>query len=151
VQKVIYSIGTSNRTLENFLSLCRAFKVQAVADVRRFPVSRFKHFKKQNLASHLRKTGTEYFYLGKVLGGFREKGYEEHSGSSEFIRGIEELEKIASQFITAFICAERFPWKCHRQFIASKLRENGWRVIHILDRGKTWEPENTPTLFDQDT
>lgn len=92
-----------------------------------------------------------YFYLGDVLGGFREKTYEEHSSSSEFAKGIEELQEIASKFTTVFMCAEKFPWRCHRNIIASKLRKNGWRVIHILDKEKTWEPENAPTLFDQDT
>jgi uncharacterized protein (DUF488 family) len=151
VQKIIYTIGTSNRTLEDFLSLCREFKLQAVVDVRRFPVSKFHHFKKDNLTSHLQEGGVKYFYLGDALGGFREKGYEEHSGSPGFIGAIQKLEEIASGLATAFMCAEKLPWRCHRNIIASRLRKNGWRVIHILDKEKTWEPENTPTLFDQDT
>ncbi|MGB7061360.1 MAG: DUF488 domain-containing protein [Candidatus Zixiibacteriota bacterium] len=151
MQKVIYTIGTSNRSLKDFISLCREFKLQAVVDVRRFPVSTFDHFKKDNLASHLQKRGVKYFYLGNILGGFREKGYEEHSRTREFIGALERLEEIASGSTTAFMCAEKFPWRCHRNIIASKLRKNEWRVIHILDKEKTWEPENAPTLFDQDT
>lgn len=151
MQKVIYTIGTSNRTLEDFISLCERFKLQAVVDVRRFPVSKFNHFKKDNLVSHLQKVKVRYFYLGSLLGGFREKGYQEHSSTAQFAEGIRELEKIGSEFAAAVICAEKFPWRCHRQFIASKLKEDGWRVIHILDKEKTWEPESTPTLFDQDT
>jgi uncharacterized protein (DUF488 family) len=151
VQKVIYTIGTSNRTLEDFLLLCKEFRLQAVVDVRRFPVSRFDHFKKDNLTSHLQKRGMKYFYLGSVLGGFREKGYEEHSRTTEFTGAIERLGEIASGLTTAFMCAEKLPWRCHRNIIAAKLRRNGWRVIHILDKEKTWEPENAPTLFDRDT
>ena len=63
------------------------------------------------------------------------------------LKGIEKLKKIASEFTTAFLCAERFPWRCHRRFIALRLVQDGWRVIHILDEERTWEPENIPTLF----
>jgi uncharacterized protein (DUF488 family) len=151
VSKLIYTIGTSTRTIEDFISLCRKFKLQAVVDVRRFPVSKFDHFKKDNFALELHRKGMRYFYLGDVLGGFREKGYEEHTHTPEFIKGIEKLKEIASEFTTAFICAEKFPWRCHRRFIALRLVQDGWRVIHILDEEKTWEPQKIPTLFDRDT
>jgi uncharacterized protein (DUF488 family) len=151
VQRVIYTIGTSNRTIEQFISLCKQFKLQAVVDVRRFPVSKFNHFKKDKLAATLRKGGIRYFYLGNLLGGFRKGGYGEFTRTPEFTEGIEELKKIALEFVTAFLCAEKFPWKCHRKFIALELVRKGWRVIHILDREKTWEPQKIPTLFDRDT
>lgn len=116
-------------------------------DVRRFPTSKFDHFKKDNLALKLRKLGIRYFYLGDVLGGFRKKGYQEHTRTPEFIRGMKRLKKITSEFRTAFLCAERFPWRCHRRFIALRLVQNGWRVIHILDEERTWEPKNRPIHF----
>ena len=118
-----------------------------MVDVRRFPVSKFDHFKKDNFASELHQRGIKYFYLGEVLGGFREKGYEEHTKTSEFIKGIEELKEIASEFRTAFLCAEKFPSRCHRRFIALRLEQDGWRVIHILDEERTWEPKNRPINF----
>ena len=31
----------------------------------------------------------------------------------------------------------RWPWRCHRRFIARALEGRGWRVIHLLDVGKT--------------
>jgi len=95
VPKLIYTIGTSTRTIEDFISLCREFKLQAVVDVRRFPISKFDHFKKDNLASELHCSGIRYFYLGNVLGGFREKGYKEHARTPEFIRGMKKLLNFA--------------------------------------------------------
>jgi uncharacterized protein (DUF488 family) len=151
VQKVIYTIGTSTRSIEEFISLCKRFKIQAVVDVRRFPTSKFDHFKKDNLATALKQGGIRYFYLGDVLGGFRDKGYSENTRSSEFARGVETLKEIAREHTTAFMCAEKFPWRCHRKFISIKLAQDGWRVIHILDEEKTWETQKIPTLFDQDT
>ncbi|MCJ7577489.1 MAG: DUF488 family protein [candidate division Zixibacteria bacterium] len=85
----------------------------------------------------------EYFYLGDTLGGFRKRGYEDYTHSQDFAWGIEELKKIATQFVTAFMCAERFPWRYHRRFIAKNLEEDGWRVIHILDKERTWEPKKS--------
>jgi uncharacterized protein (DUF488 family) len=149
VPGLIYTIGTSTRTIEEFLYLIRKFKLQAIVDVRRFPTSKFDHFKKDNLALKLGEGGIRYLFLGDVLGGFRKGGYLKHTQKPEFVKGIDKLKKIASEFTTAFICAERFPWRCHRRFIASRLAEDGWKVIHILDEDKTWEPENRPTLFDQ--
>ncbi len=151
MQTVIYTIGTSTRSIEQFTSLCRKFKLQAVVDVRRFPTSKFDHFKKDNIASELRQRGIKYSYLGDVLGGFRRKGYDEHTRSAEFEQGIEKLKEIGRQSNTAFMCAERFPWRCHRKFIALRLLRDGWRVIHILDKEKIWEPKKIPPLFDRDT
>ena len=38
------------------------------------------------------------------------------------------------------ICAERFPWKCHRRWISRELHRLGWQVEHIIDKGKVWAP-----------
>ena len=143
--ETVYSLGTSTRTIEEFISLCHTFKIKAVVDVRRFPVSKFDHFKKNNFASELQRRGIEYFYLGDVLGGFRDAGYQEHAHTAEFEKGIERLKQIACQHRTAFVCAERFPWRCHRKFIAARLRQDGRRVIHILDEERTWEPTSRAT------
>lgn len=70
---LVYTLGSSNRTIEDFNSLLQRFKIQALVDVRRLPVSKFEHFKKDNLATNLKKEGIKYFYRGDVLGGFREK------------------------------------------------------------------------------
>jgi uncharacterized protein (DUF488 family) len=153
VQKLIYSIGSSIRQIEDFICILRKFEIQALADVRRFPHSRFDHFTQKNLYSELESRGIRYFYLGDTLGGFRKKGYEDYTQTQDFAFGVEKLKNIATQFVTAFMCAERFPWRCHRRFIAQNLEdrrfiaqnleEDGWRVIHILDEERTWEPKKS--------
>ncbi|MEM2508920.1 MAG: DUF488 family protein, partial [Candidatus Thermoplasmatota archaeon] len=47
--KVIFSIGHSNRSKEEFLELLRKYEIEAIADVRRFPTSKFEIYKKENL------------------------------------------------------------------------------------------------------
>jgi uncharacterized protein (DUF488 family) len=145
VAGLVYTIGTSTRSIQEFISILKRFQLKAVVDVRKFPVSRLKHFGKIQLSSELKRSGIKYFYLGNFLGGFRDGGYGRHIQSSEFEQGIKRLKKIASEHRTAFVCAERIPSRCHRRFIASRLNSDGWRVIHILDREQTWEPEDKQT------
>jgi len=58
-----------------------------------------------------------------------------------FRKGIERLEEIGKNERTAFLCSERFPWKCHRRWVARKLTRKGWQIIHILEQGKIWIPQ----------
>lgn len=139
--RLIYPIGLSIRQIDEFISILRKFKIQALADVRRFPQSRLAHFAQKNLSLELESHRLRYFYLGDALGGFRKKGYEDYTQTPDFVSGIDKLKRIATQFVTAFMCAERFPWRCHRRFIAQHLEKDGWRVIHILDEERTWEPK----------
>ncbi len=60
--------------------------------------------------------------------------------SPEFRRGVEELERLAEEASTVIICAELFPWKCHRRHISAALEERGWKVVHILDDQRDWVP-----------
>jgi len=96
-----------------------------LADVRRFPQLRFDHFTQKNLSLLLENRGIRYFYLGDTLGGCRKKGYDDHTQTLDFPAGIERLKKIAIQFATAVMCAERFPWRCHRRLIAQDLERQG--------------------------
>jgi uncharacterized protein (DUF488 family) len=141
VGKLIYSVGSSTRQIDDFICLLRKFNIQALADVRRFPQSRFDHFTQENLSAELESRGIKYFHLGDILGGFRKDGYENYTQTEDFARGIGKLKSIATTLVTAFMCAERFPWSCHRRFIAQDLEKRGWRVIHILDEERTWEPK----------
>ena len=139
-EKIIYTIGTGNRTLEEFIDILETYKIKAVIDVRSFPLSKnFPHFSKDNLAEVLKKEGFEYIHLGKELGGFRKGGYEAHMKTAEFKRGIEKVEEIAMKDITVFFCAEKLFFRCHRKFISDILSEKGWRVFHIVEKGRVRE------------
>jgi len=134
--KLIYSIGHSTRTLSELVSLLAAYDIEAVADVRRFPHSRHNpQFNKETLESELPALGIEYHWLGETLGGFR-GGYTDYMSTEDFKRGLAELERIARGKRTAFMCAEKLFFRCHRRFIADALVEHGWRVLHIIEKGR---------------
>lgn len=137
----IYTVGSSTRTLSDFLATLAAFGVHTVADVRRFPLSsRYPHFSREALARSLGGAGAAYAWLGDDLGGYRSGGYGAHRETASFARGLSRLEALAAARPTAILCAERLPWRCHRRFIASAFRRRGWEVVHILEPGRTWAP-----------
>jgi uncharacterized protein (DUF488 family) len=137
----IYTVGSSTRTLADFLETLSGFGVRTVADVRRFPVSsRYAHFTRAALEERLRIAGVAYTWLGEDLGGYRSGGFEAYRGAASFARGLRRLEALGAETPTAILCAERFPWRCHRRFIATALRQRGWEVVHILEPDRTWTP-----------
>jgi uncharacterized protein (DUF488 family) len=137
----IYTLGTSNRSIENFLEILRFYQISQVVDVRRFPTSkRFFHFKKENLEKILKENKIKYFHF-EALGGFREGGYENYTKTEKFKKALKELLELAKKENTVIICAEKFTWKCHRFFIAKTLKDQDFEVLHILEKEKIWNPQ----------
>jgi uncharacterized protein (DUF488 family) len=137
-------LGTSNRSLKEFLEILKEYKIETVVDVRHFPTSRlFPHFKKEILEKFLKEKKIDYYHLEK-LGGYREGGYENYMKTKDFREGLEKLAEIAKIKRTAIICAERFPWKCHRVFISQELEKRNFKIIHIIEKEKIWEPKKEP-------
>jgi uncharacterized protein (DUF488 family) len=138
---IIYTLGTSKRTQEEFLEILKFYQIKAIADVRRWPTSqRFPHFKKENLIKILSENSISYHHL-EDLGGYRIENYENYMKTSTFKSTLEKLIEIAKNDLTCIICAEKFPWRCHRRFIARALEEKGIEVLHIIEKGKIWKPK----------
>jgi uncharacterized protein (DUF488 family) len=138
--KKIYTLGTDRRSEEDFIEILFAYNIQSLIDVRSYPKSRLPLFVRETLEATLRREGIEYHFLGKELGGFRKGGYAAYILGDDFRRGVDLLESIAVVKQSVIICAERFPWKCHRKWIARELHTRGWEVDHIIDKGKLWIP-----------
>ena len=141
MDKRIYTIGSSLRGIEEFLQLLQQYRIESLIDVRSFPSSRLPHFCQEELEASLSASDIKYIYLGKELGGFRSGGYERHMQTDIFKQGLDKLEPIALSGCCAIMCAERFPWRCHRRFISLALQERGWQVIHIIDSERIWQPK----------
>jgi len=139
--KKIYTLGTSRRSEEDFIEILLDYDIKTLIDVRSFPKSKIPIFIRENLENLLKKEGINYIYLGKELGGLRKGGYEAYTETEDFKKGIDKLEEASSSGISVIICAERFPWKCHRRWIARELHWRGWQIEHIIDKGKIWIPK----------
>jgi len=140
VAGTVYTIGTSNRGCDEFIELLMTYGITIIIDVRRFPTSTYHWFRKENLARMLAAHMIGYIFLGKELGGYRRGGYESYGLTDDFRKGLEKIENFALFDRIAIMCAERFPWKCHRWHIGKGLYMRGWGVEHIIDRERMWKP-----------
>lgn len=151
MEKAVFTLGTSTRSMEDFLALLGSRRIVRVADVRSFPTSRrCPHFSSRSLAASLAAAGVAYRWFGEELGGYREGGYRAHMETPQFLAGLAELERWAAEAPTAVVCAELLPWRCHRRFIARALEERGWKVVHVIDTARDWESarrDGGPSLF----
>ena len=136
--KKIFTIGTSKRSIEEFLNLLEAYRIEAIVDVRRFPTSKHKHFNQENLEASLNRSGIEYHHVTE-LGGYRKGGYKKYMETEEFEQGLLFVEKLASSNRVAIMCAELLFSQCHRRFIADALKRRGHVVIHIIDEKRSCE------------
>jgi uncharacterized protein (DUF488 family) len=136
---LIYSIGHSTRTFEEFIDILKHFKIELLIDVRQFPGSKkFPHFNKEILEIELPKTNIQYIHFPE-LGGFRKEGYLAFSQTKEFSEAIKKLLEIVDERTAVIMCAEKFFWRCHRKYVSSALVNFGNQIVHILDREKIYE------------
>ena len=134
----IWTIGTSTRSMKEFLHVLRAYQIEVVVDVRRFPTSRYRQFTRERLNNCLEQHGIEYHHLGR-LGGFRKGGYRAYMETPDFERGLAYVEELAASKRVALMCAELLFFRCHRRFIADALKERGHAVVHIVDDKRSYE------------
>ena len=144
----IWTIGHSTLPIDRFLHVLAAQRIEAIADVRRFPGSRaHPQYLREALAAALAAHGIVYAWLPE-LGGRRRalpqspnttwrnaafRGYADHMASEEFARGMDKLLTIAAGARTAILCAEAVWWRCHRALISDALCARGIAVMHIAD------------------
>jgi uncharacterized protein (DUF488 family) len=144
----IWTIGHSTRPLGTFLAMLAQHRIEAVADVRRFPGSRRQpQFGGEPLRRALAEQGIAYRWI-EPLGGRRRplpdspnvawrnasfRGYADHIGSAEFAGGLSELLEVAGSLRTSMMCAEAVWWRCHRALISDVLCVRGIEVVHIID------------------
>ena len=75
-----FTIGHSNRSLGEFLSLLKKFNIEALIDIRSWPSSKkYPHFNREALEESLKAEGIRYFWLGRELGGYRKNGLGDRS------------------------------------------------------------------------
>jgi len=157
----VFTIGHSNRSAEEFLSLLKKFEIGAVADIRRYPSSRkFPHFNRETLRKLLSAQGIGYVWL-ESLGGRRHqsegddspntglespgfRNYADYMATDEFNKAVDELVTTAAASRTAIMCAEKFYWKCHRRLLSDYLFSKGVEVIHIVEPARTCAHKLTP-------
>jgi uncharacterized protein (DUF488 family) len=146
----LYTVGHSNRTLEEFVALLRGASIELLVDVRRWPRSRrYPHFNGERLSASLLALGLRYAHH-EALGGMREpradsengalhepafRGYADYMLGADFPGELDRIVGLASTTRLALMCAEARPEQCHRRLIADALLARDVQVAHIVDGG----------------
>jgi uncharacterized protein (DUF488 family) len=147
----LHTIGHSTRSLDELVEALRAHSIRTLVDIRSFPMSRrLPHFNREFLEKALPDRGIRYVWL-KSLGGRRAKirddspnialrnpsfrNYADYMLTPEFERGMAELISLAEHSPTAYMCAERLYFRCHRMLVSDWLVAHGHEVLHINGTG----------------
>jgi uncharacterized protein (DUF488 family) len=107
---------------------------------------RLPHFNRESLERALPAMGIQYVWM-KELGGRRKKtlaesphialrndsfrNYADYMLSSEFKTAAAQLVALAERSRTAYMCAERVYFQCHRMLVSDYLVAHGNEVLHI--------------------
>ena len=143
----LYTIGHSTRALEDLIGALQAHSIEMLVDIRSLPMSRrLPHFNREALEKTLPEAGIRYLWM-KELGGRRKKSltdspnvalrnesfrnYADYMLSPEFEHAVTELIQTAEDSRTAYMCAERVYFRCHRMMVSDWLVAHGHEVLHI--------------------
>jgi uncharacterized protein (DUF488 family) len=147
----LYTIGHSTRTIEDLIDTLRAHRIEALVDIRAFPMSRrLPQFNRESLEQSVSESNIRYLWM-KALGGYRKKvledspnialrnpsfrNYADHMLSEEFTAAMRALIELAEKSRTAYMCAERVYFRCHRMLVSDWLVAHGHLVFHIDGTG----------------
>lgn len=142
-----YTIGHSTRSLDELLEALNSHQIQTLVDIRAFPMSRrLPQFNRDSLEQTLPAAGIRYVWM-QALGGYRKKvldetphialrnksfrNYADYMLTPEFEQAISELVGLAENTRTAYMCAERVYFRCHRMLVSDWLVAHGHEVLHI--------------------
>jgi len=161
-ERPIYTVGHSTRTIEEFVELLRAAKVQRLVDVRSIPRSRTNpQYNFDSLPQTLSAWQISHTIIPE-LGGRRSRqkavapevncfwtnqsfhNYADYAMSAEFRAGLERLMALGLEAPCAIMCSEAVWWRCHRRIIADYLLLQGRTVCHILGSGRIDPATRTP-------
>jgi len=145
----LFTIGHSTRSLDDLIDALQAHSIQTLVDIRSLPMSRrLPHFNRESLEKTLPAAQIQYVWM-KDLGGRRKRvvqdspnvalrnesfrNYADYMVTPEFERAASDLIKLGEQSRTAYMCAERVYFRCHRMLVSDWLVAHGHEVLHIDD------------------
>lgn len=157
-----FTIGHSNRSLEEFIALLKEAEIALVADIRTMPRSRANpQFNTDTLCDPLADFHISYEHMA-ALGGLRGKtrtvsqsvngfwtntsfhNYADYALSEQFHTGLEHLLDAGHHRRCAIMCSEAVWWRCHRRIVADYLIARGETVIHLMGKNRLEPARLTP-------
>lgn len=157
----IFTIGHSNRPLEEFVALLVGACIGLLVDVRTVPRSRANpQFNTDTLPEALARHQIGYRHSAG-LGGLRHtpagtpsnngfwenasfRAFADYAETPAFAAALDELRGLAAERRVAIMCSEAVWWRCHRRIISDYLIAAGERVFHIMAAGRIEPAEMNP-------
>jgi uncharacterized protein (DUF488 family) len=141
-QPLLFTIGHSTRTPEEFVELLTANEITAIADVRSQPYSRhMPHFNRESLQTLLKECGITYVFLGEELGARRNESccyvdgqakYDLIARTPAFQSGLNRIRMGMKLFSIALMCAEKDPITCHRTILVARALRFECEIRHVV-------------------
>ncbi len=142
MNNVLYTIGSSNRSEEEFIGILKRYGITLLIDVRSKRGSRVLHFDETrfgNLSLMLKRHGIDYDgKLHKSLGGFQYGkmtlgNFRRYTLTSLFAQALEQLKSRVQEASghAVILCCEREPRVCHRKIIGEIMKADGWQVVSL--------------------
>jgi uncharacterized protein (DUF488 family) len=143
---MIYTVGHSTHTIQDFIKLLKSRGISAIADVRSAPYSRFQpQFNREVLTKSLKESGIEYVFVGDSIGGRSSNEDDYENGrvvysrikkSDNFENGLQRVVTGSEKYQLALMCSEKEPVECHRMLLVGHtLFERGIPITHIHGDG----------------
>jgi uncharacterized protein (DUF488 family) len=143
---VLFTVGHSVHPIDHFIEILRINRIDAVADVRSSPYSKFTpQFNRESLKKFLNDHGIRYVFLGEELGARRDEPqcyehnkvvYSKVADLPKFKSGVARLREGAEKMRVAIMCAEKDPLTCHRTVLVTHFaRAQFADTLHILEDG----------------
>lgn len=150
MENILFTIGHSNQTFEEFLQMLQSQQINVVVDVRSIPASKYTpQFNKEPLSASLKRNNIAYLHFGEEFGArrtdaldeFNNVNFEKAVTTENFQKGVERiLNGLQKGYRISFMCSEANPLECHRFALVSRyFFEHGINVIHIM-RDKEQDP-----------
>jgi uncharacterized protein (DUF488 family) len=145
----LYTIGHSTRSLAELIEVLNAHEIRNLVDIRAFPMSRrLPHFNRETLEVELPKAGIAYLWEPR-MGGRRKKitsesrntalrsdsfrNYADYMLTPDFQQAVADVRALAEEKRTAYMCAEKMYFQCHRMMVSDYYVAHGDEVRHIVD------------------
>lgn len=152
MDNVLYSIGHSSQSFEEFLQMLQSQRINVIVDVRSIPASKYSpQFNKEPLRASLSRHNISYMHFGEEFGARRTDALDEYNNvnfekaatTSNFQKGVERIKHgLEKGYRIAFMCSEANPLECHRFALVSRyFHEHGTEVMHIM-RDKDQNPSS---------
>ena len=123
---MIFTIGYSTKSIEEFINKIKENGISLVVDVRSHPYSRWNpKFCRHSLEAELNKESVGYMFKGDNLGGLDE--------NKNYWEAINEVIELSLSQSLVVMCTEGDPIKCHRYLtLTPELEKLGCKVCHLL-------------------